>query len=132
MTTKITSRSAVCLLMCVMTVSFIACAGSKSNLVNNSDGDIREGKESLIKERKIDAKYIRDICKRAKWVYDVDKYRMEGGNYLWYIYLPSNTEEAPPGICVYISPRGGSFANADRWKDIMDERNLICLFNGRF
>ena len=127
MTTKIVARGAICLLMCIMTVSFLTCARLKGNLDKNNNGEIQKGKESLIKEAKVDAKYIRDICKRAKWVYDANKYRLEGGNYSWYFYLPMNNEETPPGICVYISPRGGSYANVDRWKDIMDKRNLIYI-----
>ena len=127
MTKKITVRGAICLKLCIMTVSLIACVQPKGNIVRNKDREIKKGEEYLIKEARVDARYIRSICKRAKWIYDAKKYRMEGGNYSWYIYRPLNNEEVPPGICVYISPRGGSFSNVDRWRDIMDKHNLIYI-----
>jgi len=86
-----------------------------------------KGKESVVTEKRVDPKYILDICRRSRWKYEADKDVLKVGEYSWDVYFPASNKDEPPGICVYVSPAGGAFTRPGRWKGLMDERNLIYI-----
>lgn len=122
-----TSWRVECILLCIMAVSITTGVRAQDGPDGDNDAETHKGKEILVKEQKVDRKYIRDICKRGKWKYDAVKDRMDGASYTWNVYLPLNNEVAPPGVCVYISPAGGRFSSVGRWKGMMDKSNLIYI-----
>ncbi|MDP6634314.1 MAG: hypothetical protein QGG42_05415 [Phycisphaerae bacterium] len=94
---------------------------SKSSLAS------KKGRTSVVTEKEVDPRYIRDICKRSKWKYEANNDSLRAGNYSWDVYVPPSDKEELPGVCVYVSPAGGAFTGVGRWKRLMDKGNLIYI-----
>jgi len=122
-------RPVACISLCIAMVSITAGAGAADNPAGDSKADAasNKGKVSVVTEKKVDPKYIRDICRRANWTFDADKDMLKSGSYSWDVYVPPSDKDELPGICVYVSPAGSRGSGAGRWKSLMDKNNLIYI-----
>ncbi|MBT3202281.1 MAG: hypothetical protein HN350_20470 [Phycisphaerales bacterium] len=122
-------RRIVCIsLWCAMMLITVGAGAADDPSVDSKAGKaIAKGKVSVVTEKAVSPKYMRDIFQRMKWRFDANRDTLKNESYSWDLYVPPSDKEELPGICVYVSPGGARGSGAGRWKSLMDKNNLIYI-----